>query len=317
METFFILLEILSPLLWAIGLGLAVGLTLRALILHIQRPREARGNPRPCLSPTLQWMNTAGAILLAANRGQFRLMAGCIYPGLEWRHVNSTQKMLLEWWDIRDHSSALHEMNDVLHIGTHARYRAEMEELSARYGNASEMELIEIAKQTNPKADEDSFLPRMLLAYRRYGENALLGWDVGRVCYIMQCCYVAGYVSMEEVLDLGVEAGRKAQAFFHNWEEMMESYLLGGQYWKREDAGDRNSMTAKRFRLYERLWKGKRPYKSIPFSTVPFDTPLSKEVLTDQYGILPEFQKEFESAVQWGYRQRDKQKQSPRGGTVE
>ena len=101
--------------------------------------------------------------------------------------------------------------------------------------------------------------------------------------------------SVEEVLEIGVEAGKKAQQYFQNWEEMMESYLLGGQYWQREDASDLNSMTAKRWKIYEALWKGQKPYKMIPYTTIPFDTPLSKEILTDKYGIMPAYQKHYKT----------------------
>lgn len=55
-----------------------------------------------------------------------------------------------------------------------------MAKLEIIYHGYSEEELIEAAKLENPKADEDSFLPKMMMAYRRYGENALLGWDMGR-----------------------------------------------------------------------------------------------------------------------------------------
>ena len=71
----------------------------------------------------------------------------------------------------------------------------------------------------------------------------------------------------------------------------MESYLLGGQFWHREDAGDPASMTAKRWKLYETLWNGEKPYQTIPYLSVPFDTPLSREVATDRYGILPAYQR--------------------------
>lgn len=138
------------------------------------------------------------------------------------------------------------------------------------------------------------FFRKMIMAYRRYGENALLGWDMGRAAYIIQWCYFVGYVSMEEVLEIGVEAGKKAQQYFQNWEEMMESYLLGGQYWKREDASNPDSMTAKRWKIYEALWKGQKPYKMIPYTTIAFETPLSKEIITDKYGIMPEYQKYYE-----------------------
>ena len=49
-------------------------------------------------------------------------------------------------------------------------------------------------------------------------------------------------------------------------------------------------MTAKRWKLYESLWRGEGLYKNIPYITGPFDTPLSKEVITDRYGIMPAYQ---------------------------
>ena len=98
---------------------------------------------------------------------------------------------------------------------------------------------------------------------------------------------------MKEMLDLCVDAGTKAQAFFQNWEEMMESYLLGGQFWQHEDKNDPKSMTAERWELYEQLWQGKKPFQGSPYLAVPFDQPLSKEVITNEYGILPEYQKYY------------------------
>lgn len=278
-----------------IGAVLVIILIIRAVCLRIQKPREKRGDPDILLSPTLQWMNTAGIILIAVNKDNFRYMAGLCYPGWEQNtaRIASIKKMLWEYWGISEHESAMENMEALIRTGMRGRYHAEMRRLEAVYSGYSETELIEAAKQSNPKAGEDSFLPKMLMAYRRYGENALLGWDVGRAAYIVQCCYFVGYVSMEEVLDIGVEAGEMAQKYFVSWEEMMESYLLGGQYWKREDAGNPDSMTAKRWKLYEALWKGEKPYKYIPFTTIPFDTPLSKEVITDRNGIMPQYQKYY------------------------
>ena len=85
----------------------------------------------------------------------------------------------------------------------------------------------------------------------------------------------------------------KGAGFFQNWEEMMESYLLGGQFWKHEDQSNPNSMTAERWKLYEQLWQGRKPFQSSPYLAVPFDQPLSKEVITNEYGILPEYQKYY------------------------
>lgn len=71
----------------------------------------------------------------------------------------------------------------------------------------------------------------------------------------------------------------------------MESYLLGGQFWQHEDKNDPSSMTAKRWKLYEKLWKGQNLLRISPYLSVPFDQPLSKEIITDEYGYLPEYQK--------------------------
>lgn len=92
-------------------------------------------------------------------------------------------------------------MRYLITTGMHAHYSQEMAKLEAVYSGCGEEELIEAAKAVNPSANEDSYLPKMLSAWRRYGENALLGWDVGRCCLVSQWCYLCGYLSMEEILD--------------------------------------------------------------------------------------------------------------------
>lgn len=284
-------LEPFAALACWIGGGLAFVFAMRALVLRLQKKKAEKRRMFSPLSPTLQWMNTAGSILLALNGGDFRLMGGIFNP--RWEHdeklLASIRKMLLEYWGIHGHEGAVREMRKLVKGGMRAWYGEEMRRLESLYSGCSEEELIAAAQKTDPKADEDSFIPKMLMAYRRYGENALLGWDAGRAAYIVQNCYYAGYVSMEEVLDIGVDAGKLAQAAFTCWEEMMESYLLGGQYWLRENAGAPDSSTAKRWKIYEALLNGDKPYKKIPYAAVAFDTPLSKEVITDRFGFMPEY----------------------------
>ncbi len=265
-----------------------VGLIIIVVGNYFFKPREQRVEVDNPLSPTLRWMNTAGSILLAANEGSFRRMAGMIYPGGENipERVERIRNMLRDYWEIETHDQAMEEMQSLLDTGMRSAYGAEMQRLEIRYAGFSEEQLIQVARERNPKADEDSFLPKMMMAYRKYGEDALLGWDMGRAAFIVQCCYFVGYVSMEEVLEIGVEAGKKAQAVFQNWEEMMESYLLGGQYWQRDDKNDPKSMTAERWKLYIKLWKGETVSRETPYLSIPFDLPLSKEIETDKYGYM-------------------------------
>lgn len=278
----------------ALVITLAAGFVLIGVLYRKFKPREKRADTMDPLSPTLRWMNTAGSILLASNpSADFRYLGGYGYRIHRKDGRKLIQDTLREYWGIQGHASAVKEMRSLITEGMRAQYRREMESLSRQYAGYSEEDLIEEARKGNPNASEDSYLPKMLMAYRRYGENALLGWDLGRCAYIVQWCYLAGYVDMQEMLDTGVEAGQKAQAFFQNWEEMMESYLLGGQFWQHEDKNDPKSMTAKRWKLYEQLWQGKKPFWTSPYLSVPFNQPLSKEVITDEYGILPEYQKYY------------------------
>lgn len=132
------------------------------------------------------------------------------------KNLESLKNMLWHYWSIQGHETAVRAMRSLITDGMRAQYKKDMEYLMQHYQGYSEEQLIAAARKTNPAADEDSYLPKMLMAYRRYGENALLGWDMGRCAYIFQCCYLAGYLNMEEMLDIGMDAGKKAQEFFQN-----------------------------------------------------------------------------------------------------
>ena len=73
----------------------------------------------------------------------------------------------------------------------------------------------------------------------------------------------------------------------------MGNYLLGEQFWQHEDQNNPKSMIAKRWKLYERMRGGKRPFRNLPDFSVPFNQTLSKEVITNEYGILSEHPKYY------------------------
>lgn len=266
---------------------IAIPLIIVSVLSHFFKPREKRVEKYCPLSPTLQWMNTAGSILLAANSGaSFDKMGGFGDWIERGERKNSLKKSLWEYWGVQGSLQAEEVMRSLLAEGMRTRYQKDMERLDRLYRDFTELQLIDEAKKQNPKANEDSYLPKMMLGWRRYGENALLGWDVGRCALICQWCYLAGYMDMQTMLDICVEAGQKAQAVFQNWEEMMESYLLGVQYWQHEDRNTSGSMTAERWKIYEKLWKGENFWKISPYLSIPFNQSLSKEIITDKFGNL-------------------------------
>lgn len=289
-EIFFGVLGVLSGDMttWiAMTVTIVISLAIVGVLCHFFKPREKRVEKYNPLSPTLRWMNTAGSILLASNPGSVFYKMGGYGDWIEHSGIKDRLKEALwEYWGIQGSVQAEEEMCSLLTRGMRASYRQDMERMDRFCQGFNELQLIEEAKKKNPNADEDSYLPKMMLAWRRYGENALLGWDVGRCALICQWCYLVGYMDMQTMLDICVEAGQKAQAVFQNWEEMMESYLLGVQYWQHEDRNSPGSMTADRWALYEGLWKGERPWQMSPYLSIPFDQPLSKENVTDKFGII-------------------------------
>ena len=145
----------------ALAATLVIGLGLAGILYRVYRSRQRRkrGNP---LSPTLRWMNAAGSILIAANRRtNFYRMAGFRYNDEPDR--KAIQAMLWEYWEIQGHEAAIKEMRGLIDMGMRIRYRQEMEVLSRRYQNMTEVQLIEEARKANPNANEDSYLPKMLL----------------------------------------------------------------------------------------------------------------------------------------------------------
>ena len=167
-------IRVLAPLLLVCAGILLLFWGIRILWLRTHKPREKKGATDIRLSPTLQWMNTAGSILLASNKGDFRYMGGVFAPGDERdeKWLNHIKKILWDYWEIQGQQTALETMSRLVHTGMRRHYGEEMRRLERLYAGYSEEQLIEAVKQKNPQANEDSFLPKMLMAYRRYGGGA-------------------------------------------------------------------------------------------------------------------------------------------------
>ncbi len=99
---------------------------------------------------------------------------------------------------------------------------------------------------------------------------------------------------MRSLIDEGMRASyrRKMELLSHKYKDATEVQLIE-EARKTEDKNDPKSMTAERWKLYEQLWQGKKPFQGSPYLAVPFDQLLSKEVITNEYGILPEYQKYY------------------------
>jgi len=260
------------PLLGRIFVVLNMIMAAVAVILVIALNRDEkvlrRGSRIP-LTPLDLWLNAAGSCLSAANNADTqRLMvhfAGTPGSGLRKMAIRRTLK---NNWGITSPDTAIAEMFGLLTVGTRARFQMMMERQEAK-GEVTGPDSGPAHTQSNlPVGGPGTSLQsRLLDAWRRRGANALLGWDLGRLACNAQYCFLAGYLSREELTALGTAAYELAQKHCLGWEDLMESYLLGFQFWCGEDENVPGSQSARRREVYEKLRK-ERPsiYEAVPWT---------------------------------------------------
>lgn len=202
----------MAPFFLGLGITLLVGFSFIAVILHFSHKKEDRIAVDMPLASAFLWFNTAASLSIELNLDLpdgnriFKYMAGLENP-YETSINQALRQALSSAWGIVDAQTAEENMENLLKNGMRRSYNDDMELLLFKYGNLSEQQLIDLV----PDSNEDSFLPKMIMAYRRIGKNAILGWDIGRLCYYAQICCFVGYISKEKMLKLCTKGGKMAQ----------------------------------------------------------------------------------------------------------
>lgn len=231
------------------------------------------------LTTTLKWSNIAGSLLFVMHEMyDFENILGGYGKNIEiTTYKKRLKKTLIDYWEIENHNSAIRELNSLIEQGHRKTYEQKILSIIRKDREKNLDNFLELAegKETNGK---DSYIFQMLLGYKKHGKNALLGWDMSRCICVAQWSYLLGYIDMNEMFDFTIYAGKKIQDFFSSWEEVMKSYLLGLQYWERTDRNNQNSMTNKRWTVYQQLKQNGMYLK------IPFNLPLHKEITKDKYG---------------------------------
>jgi hypothetical protein len=78
--------------------------------------------------------------------------------------------------------------------------------------------------------------------YRRCRRSSLVGWDYCR--YIMLCRwgYMVGFLTEDEVWRRIMPAARTLQGGFGSWAELGQDYLVGREFWSREETARTGQM---------------------------------------------------------------------------
>ena len=78
--------------------------------------------------------------------------------------------------------------------------------------------------------------------YEKYGENALAAWDYSRAMSLLGNYYLAGLYTETEALDKSLEVARVIQEAFDSWDDFMENYFVGYEYWAEESSEERRGI---------------------------------------------------------------------------
>ena len=126
-------------------------------------------------------------------------------------------------------------------------------------------ERISAMTEDERKAEASKFRrPERLMAYYeavmlacKNGENSALAFDYVSAIDLAGLGYVAGYLDQAKAEEYANAAAIKLQAEFGSWDEMMQDYMFGHQYWN-DDFPIENSDTANFIRQYKEYASGSR-----------------------------------------------------------
>lgn len=193
------------------------------------------------VSDTVRWLNASYAILTEINGWDYNMFAG-----LEATEANKQmeQKALDEWWGVTDRESADETLDWILEEGHRIGYAEDMAYLE-------ELGLDEVAEEDRAayflenfeiEESDAQYFTDMYAMYEQYGAEAIDGWDYCRALNLLSFYYLAGYYTEEEALDKSLEIAKTVQPLFASWDELVDSYLRGYEYWAEESSEERREV---------------------------------------------------------------------------
>ncbi|MBD5546822.1 MAG: DUF1266 domain-containing protein [Lachnospiraceae bacterium] len=193
----------------------------------------------------LRWFNATCAILIQSNGWDYT-----IYGGLEENETNqaTVQKFLADYWAISDRSTAETALKMLEEEGHGVEFINEMTYLK---GLGIE-ELPEDKRKDFMIANfsvsdaEAQWYVDWYAHYEANKERGISAWDYSRMMTILADSYLAGYYTKEEALDASLEVAKEIQNSYDSWDQFMESYFIGYEYWTFESSD-------KRREIYEEL----------------------------------------------------------------
>lgn len=193
------------------------------------------------MNDTVRWFNASYAVLTELNGWDYNRFAGL---AANEDTMAMVQESLEEWWGVTDRASADENLDWILTEGHRADFADTMSTLQET-GIQSVAEADRVAFMLdNFYVDEEEAqtLVNFYSFYEQYGANAIDGWDYCRAMNLLSFYYLAGYYTEQEALDKSLEIAQTMQPLFSSWDDLMESYLRGYEYWAEESSDERRAV---------------------------------------------------------------------------
>ncbi len=206
------------------------------------------------LTDTVRWFNTSCALLTEMNRWDYNFFGGAKNTQ---ENQKQAQKILDQWWGVTDRESADSTLDWVLKEGHRGNFVNIMQTLeNDGMGDlALEGRPAFLAEQYSLDEKNSQLYAQWYGMYEEYGAGAIDGWDCCRAMSLPGYYYLAGYYTKEEALDKSLEIAGMVQSEYGSWDELMDSYLRGYEFWSEESSD-------KRREVYEKMKKkSKSPYE--------------------------------------------------------
>lgn len=201
----------------------------------------AEDNSEVALTDTILWFNGTYAVLTSLNECDYRYVGG-----LPANAENSeTGKQLLDdWWGVTDRQSADETLTWILTEG----HRFEFNDTMNYYGEEGLADVPQadrvawFLENFEATEEEAEAIVNWYDLYEAGGENTIAAWDYSRAMSLLGYYYLAGYYTETEALDKSLELAKEIQSSFGSWDEFMEGYFIGYEYWADEDSTERRGI---------------------------------------------------------------------------
>lgn len=193
------------------------------------------------MTDTIRWFNATYAILTELNGFDTEY-----FGGMATNDMNAmiSQASLEESWGVTDRATADETMEWLLTEGHRTGFKDNMADLADAGIDSVEADgRADFIYNTYEVGESEAqFLADMYGYYEEYGESAIDAWDYCRAMSLAAFYYHAGYYTETEALNKSMEIAEMIQPLYTSWDEAMNSYLLGYEYWAEESSDERREI---------------------------------------------------------------------------